>query len=172
MAQINNKGLGVNIFRVLFLISVLGLTACTKVNSGVGGVFNFDTDLKVIFDVNKNINPDEKHTPSPLFIRFYELKSDKRFERANFLELFEQDEAILGDELISKQELKRIAPGEPRTERFVVDKDTRYVALFGEFFQFKNAKFKVVFPVTSNNVIENTVRIEINDTNLLLKSAK
>ena len=148
------------------------LAACTKVNSGVGGVFNFDTDLKVIFEVAGNINPDEKHTASPLFLRFYELTSDQRFEQANFLELYEADTKVLGDQLITKRELKRIAPGEARTEQFVVDKKTRYVALFAEFFQFKNAKYKVVFPVTSNNVIENTVRIEINDTNLLLRSAK
>ncbi len=148
------------------------LAGCTRVNSGVGGMFNFDTNLKVIFDVKDNINPDEKHTPSPVYVRFYELKSDKRFIRAKFLELFERDEALLGDELITKQELKRIAPKEPREEHFVVDNETRYVALFAEFFQYKNSKYKVIFPVTSNNVIENTVRIELNDTNLLLRSAK
>jgi len=148
------------------------LAGCARVNSGVGGMFDFDTDLKVIFEVKDNINPDEKHTPSPVYIRFYELKSDKRFNRAKFLELFERDEELLGDELITKQELKRIAPKEPREERFVVDKETRYVALFAEFFQYKNSKYKVIFPVTSNNVIENTVRIELSDTNLLLRSAK
>ena len=51
------------------LLLALCLTACTKVNSGVGGVFNFDTDLKLVFEVDKNITPDEKHTPSPLFRR-------------------------------------------------------------------------------------------------------
>ncbi len=160
------------LYKCLAIGLALGLCACTKVNSGVGGVFNFDTDLKIIFEVANNINPDEKHTPSPLYVRLYELKSDKIFARAGFLELFEEDEALLGNELIAKQELKRIAPGEARQESFVVSKDTRYVALFAEFFQFKNAKYKVVFPVTSNNVIENTVRIEINDTNLLLRSTK
>lgn len=148
------------------------LVACTKVNSGVGGVFNFDTDLKLMFEVAANVNPDEKHTPSPIYLRFYELTSDKSFNRASFLELYENDTAVLGDELIAKQELKRLAPGESRAERFVVAKNTRYVALFAEFFQYKNAKFKVVFPVTSNNVVENTARIELNDTHLLLRSAK
>lgn len=161
-----------SLLKGIVIALAFALTACTKVNSGVGGVFNFDTDLKIIFDVAGNINPDEKHTPSPLFLRFYELTSEQRFAQANFLELYESDTKILGDQLITKRELKRIAPGEARTEQFVVDKKTRYVALFAEFFQFKNAKYKVVFPVTSNNVIENTVRIEINDTNLLLRSAK
>lgn len=157
-------------------LAILGLlvllTACTKVNSGVGGMFNFETDLKLILEVDEDINPDENHTPSPLYLRFYELKSDKAFAKADFLSLYENDDALLGDDLLAKRELRRVAPGETRTEKFVVDKETRYVALFAEFFQYKNSKYKTVFPVTSNNVIKNTVTIKITDNNLLVISAK
>lgn len=159
------------LFKCLGFGCLLLLASCTKVNSGVGGMFNFETDLKLVFDVAEDINPDEQHAPSPLFLRFYELKSDQAFKQADFLSLYENDEALLGDDLLAKRELRRIAPGEARTERFVVDKETRYVALFAEFFQYKNSKFKTVFPVTSQNVIKNTVQIKITDNNLLVISA-
>ena len=157
--------------RLSCLLSVVFLSACTAVNSGVGGMFNFDTDLKLVFSIADNINPDEQDNASPLFVRFYELKSDKAFNQADFFSLYEDDQGALGEDMLGKRELKRMAPGEAREERFVVAPDTRYVALFAEFFQFKDAKYKVIFPVTSKNIVRNTIRIEIQSNNLILKSA-
>lgn len=159
--------------QLTIVVGLAGLLAsCTKVNSGMVGMFNFDTDLRVVFNVANDINPDENHTPSPLFIRLYELSSDKAFKQADFLSLYERDEALLGKDLLARQELARILPGTNREERFVVNSETRYVALFAEFFQFKNAKYSLVFPVTSHNVIENTVRIDITDNKIMLHSGR
>ncbi len=158
-------------FFALILICV-ALGSCTRANSKVGGMFDFDTDLKIVFEVGNNINPDENHTPSPLFVRLYELESKNAFEHADFLALYDRDEAVLGTELIAKKELRRITPDGDREEKFVVASNTRYVALFAEFFQYKNAKYKLVFPVTSHNVIGNTVRIEITDNKMQLREAK
>ena len=99
-------------------------------------MLGLNTNLKLEFKVADNINPDEKRTPSPVYLRFYVLKSDKQFNKTDFLELYERDTESLGDDLLSKQELKRIASGEAREEKFVLDKETRYVALFAEFFQY------------------------------------
>lgn len=157
----------------LALIAVLlTLSGCTKVNSGMVGMLNLDTDLKVVLDVGVNINPDEKHSPSPLYIRFYELASDKVFTKLDFLELYENDTALLGKDLIAKQELDAVLPGSPREETFVLNPETRYVALFAEFYEYKDAQYKVVFPVTSSNVVKNKVRVEISDNKLLLRSTR
>lgn len=155
----------------VLLSCFLFLQACETVNSGVGGVLNLDTDLKLSLVVDSDINPDEQNTPSPLYLRLYQLKSDKMFSKADFIDLYEQDEAKLGADFISKQELKLVKPGEGRVERFVLDKETQYIALFGEFFQFKDANYKLVFPVTANNVIRNAVEVRItsNDIRLIEK---
>jgi type VI secretion system protein VasD len=158
------------IFAVFVLIGPLW--SCTKVNSGVVGMFDLDTDLKLVLIGGKDINPDEKHSPSPLFIRFYELSSDQAFNRADFLELYEKDDALLGKDLIAKRELNRLVPEEIQEEHFVLDPNTRYVGLFAEFFEYKNSRFKVIFPVTSKNVIRNTVRIDVTGNQLLLQRAR
>jgi type VI secretion system protein VasD len=44
--------------------------------------------------------------------------------------------------------------------------------LFAEFFEYKNSRFKVIFPVTSKNVIRNTVRIDVTGNQLLLQRAR
>ncbi len=151
---------------IAFMLTLLALAGCTEVNSKVGGMLKLNTDLKLQFVAGNNLNPDENHTASPVFIRLYELSSDKAFAKADFLDLYENDEATLGKDLIAKQELSRLLPGETRSENFVMDKETRYVAMFAEFFQYKNSRFKVIFPVTANNIIKDRVLIEINDNQM------
>jgi type VI secretion system protein VasD len=155
-------------FSGCLFVSMLLIAGCTTVNSKVGGAFNLDTDLKLEIIVDSDINPDESGTPSPLFVRLYELKATKLFERADFITLYENDKTAIGADLVAKQELKRLAPGKNTTEKFVLSKDTQYVALYAEFYQYKDAKYKVVFPVSASNVVRNAIKVKISANNLVL----
>lgn len=157
---------------LVFSLLLVALSGCTKVNSGVVGMFDLDTDLKLKLEVADDINPDEKRSSSPLYIRFYELSSDKVFNKLDFLELYENDRALLGKDLLAMQELEAVLPGKSREERFVLNPETRYVAIFAEFFDFKNTKYKLVFPVTPKNVVENRAHIEIQDNKLILRHTR
>jgi type VI secretion system protein VasD len=161
-----NNLLVIRFFLSIFLLCFI--TGCTSVNSKVGGVFGLDTDLQIKFDVQSDINSDEANNPSPLFVRMYELKSEKLFNKAEFIDLYERDEAVLGADFLSKQELRRFKPGEDRVEKFVTSEETRFIALYAEFFRYKDAKFKIIFPVTANNVIRNSVTIRISDNTIEL----
>lgn len=147
---------------VLVAAAAALLLSCNTVNSQVGKMLNLDTDLKLTFKVAADINPDDKKTPSPLFIRLYELKSPKVFERATFLELFERDKEVLGGDMLGKQQLKRIKPGEDVELSFVVDEKTQFVGLFAEFLQYKNSNYRVVIPVVSSNVVASSATIRIS----------
>ena len=128
------------IYKVIFLTGiVLSLTACSSINSSVGGFFNMDTDLEIKFKVDADVNPDDDKKPSPLFVRMYQLKSAKMFNRANFIDLYEKDKDVLGADMLSKQKLHRIKPGESRSENFVLNKNTRYIGLYAEFLQIGRA---------------------------------
>ncbi len=157
------------------IISKVGLIAlvvlmmgCNTVNTKVGGALNLDTDLKLEIIVDSDVNPDESGTPSPLFIRLYELKATKLFERADFITLYENDSKAIGADLIAKQELKRLTPGKNTIEHFVLSRDTQHVALYAEFYQYKDAKYKVIFPISANNLVRNSVKVKISANNLVL----
>lgn len=152
------------------LLAAFALAACSSMNTRVGSMLSMDTNLEVTFEVHEQINPDQNHRSSPVYIRLYELKSSTAFERADFLELYENDAAVLGGDMVARQELSRIVPGESRTDKFVIDPNARYVGLVAEFYQYQNARYKVVFPVTQTNVVRDSVRVEISDNNLLLRS--
>ena len=68
---------GLKIIPVVLALAVIA--ACTELNTKAGGLLNLDTDLKLAFITEADINPDDKNQPSPLFIRMYELKSTKQF---------------------------------------------------------------------------------------------
>ncbi len=152
---------------VLLSLSMLTVSACSSINSSVGSLFNMDTDLEIKFKVDADINPDDDKKPSPLFVRMYQLKSTKMFSRANFIDLYEKDKEVLGADMISKQKLRRIKPGESRNENFVLNKETRYIGLYAEFLRFKKSSYKLLIPVVPTNVIGTTEEVLIAGNKLI-----
>lgn len=125
-------------------------------------MLHLDTDVTIRFIADADVNPDDKNRPSPLFVRLYELKSPQQFERANFIDLYERDKEVLGADMLAKQTLKRLKPGDERKDKLVLSTQTRYVGLMAEFFQYQKAKFKIVIPVASENVVASSSVVRIS----------
>jgi len=143
------------------VLAMVATSACTSLNTSVGGVLRLDTDLKLALNAEADINPDDKSRPSPLFLRLYELKSTKQFQRANFIDLFERDAEVLGADMLAKQTLKRLKPGDERIDNLVLKPETRYVGVFAEFLQYKDAKFKIIIPIAPTNVFASAADVRI-----------
>jgi type VI secretion system protein VasD len=167
--KLKNKG-NMNMTRILHIALLTGIllteTACTAVNSGVGGYFGMDTDLKISFVADADINPDENKKPSPLYIRMYELKSTKMFNKADFISLYERDKEIIGADFIAVQKLKPLKPGDTRDDFLVLDNSTTYVALYAEFLQYKDAVYRVVIPIATTNLVSSSAKIRISANTL------
>jgi len=158
-----------NILKISLSVMVLiSISSCSSLNGWVGEKLGFDTDLTLRLKVDADINPDDKKQPSPLFVRLYELKEVKMFKRADFIGLYERDKEVLGSDFIAKQELKRIIPGESREQKFVLSKDTRYVAIYAEFLDYTAAKYKIIMPVVASNVVATSKTIQISGNVLKL----
>lgn len=154
-------------FNVLYITAtLLLLTSCEAMNTKVGGVLDLDTDFKLTFVVDNNINPDDSKIPSPVIVRMYELKSTKLFEKANFIDLYERDVEVLGESMIGQQSLKAIQPGEARSANFVLSKDTQYIGLYVEFLQFENAKYKVTIPIAQTNVVSSYAEVQLSENTI------
>ena len=152
----------------LLIMGMLAVSGCQRVNSGFGGVLNLETNVTIDLKVESDINPDERQTPSPLYVRLYQLKDKKLFERADFIQLYDQDEATLGADFISSQKLKLLQPGQSRKEKLVLEEETKFIGFYAEFFQYKDSAYKFVVPVTSDNVIRNLVRVNISGNKMKL----
>lgn len=155
---------------VLSLFVVLALASCTSLNSSVGSYLGLDTDLRVDFVVDPDINPDEVGKPSPLFVRMYELKTPKMMKQADFIGIYEKDKEVLGEDFVAVHKLRRFKPGESRKEHYVLDKNTRYVAFFAELLKFKDAKYKIIVPVVANNVVQTSASVHVTGNNIVVET--
>ena len=156
------------IISVVFAVCALAaVVSCQSDKSTIGGYLGLDTDLKIEFLVEADINPDEMGVASPLFIRMYELKAEKIIKKADFIDIFERDKEILGADLVAMHQLKPFIPGEARSELFVLNKNTKFVGLYAEFLDFKESKYKLVIPVVTNNVFKNTATIRVTGNELI-----
>jgi type VI secretion system protein VasD len=158
--------------RSITILSFFTIVGCSSSKSKVGGVFNLDTDLKLSIIADNSINPDESRRPSPLYLRLYQLKSADSFDKGDFIDIYERDTEVFGGNLVDKTLLKPVIPSEKRSELLILKPGTRYVAIFAEFSNYAGSTYKVIFPVTENNVIKNSVTIEVSDRKISLQKAK
>jgi type VI secretion system protein VasD len=94
-------------------------------------------------------NPDATGRPSPVVVRVYQLRTDGAFAGADFFALFDDDQKVLGPELISRDEFV-LAPTERRTMDVTLSGETRYVGAVAAFRDIRNAQWRVLVPASKN----------------------
>jgi type VI secretion system protein VasD len=102
-------------------------------------------------------NPDATGRPSPVVVRVYQLKGDAAFTGAEFFPLFDDDQKVLGAELISRDEYV-LAPSEKRIIEVAVSDDARFVGAIAAFRDIRNAEWRVLVPAARNGML--TVAVE------------
>lgn len=88
--------------------------------------------LTVFIKADANINPDSRGRPSPLKVVIYELKSSNAFESADFFSLSQDDRAVMGAELLEREEVF-LQPGESRTLTRRGYPGTTHIGVVAEF---------------------------------------
>jgi type VI secretion system protein VasD len=90
---------------------------------------------------SSDTNPDATGRPSPVVVRVYQLKTDAAFNGADFFQLFDDEQKVLGAELISRDEFV-LAPAERRMLDVTVSGETRYVGVIAAFRDIRNAQWR------------------------------
>jgi len=92
------------------------------------------------------INPSASKRPSPLLIRIYELKSVAAFNAADFMSLYQRDQAALSGDMLAKEEFV-LEPGETKTFAKTLAPDTRFIGVVAAYRDLEHAKWRSVVPV-------------------------
>ena len=154
--------------RTLALVSVFVATfaaiACAKKPPPISSTIAASPDAKVkapmtIF-VSADTNPDPAGRPSPVVVRVYQLKADAAFAAADFFALFEDDQKVLGSELISRDEFV-MTPSEQRRIEVTVAGETRWLGAIAAFRDIRNAQWRVIMPASRRSLILTVERAKI-----------
>jgi type VI secretion system protein VasD len=88
-------------------------------------------------------NPDATGRPSPVVLRVYQLKTDAVFSRSEFFARFDDEQKVLGSELISRDEFV-LTPAENRNLEITLNDDTRFVGAIAAFRDIRNAQWRIL----------------------------
>lgn len=113
-----------------------------------------------------DVNPDARKRPSPVVVRIFELKAPTLFEQADFVSLFEKDQAALGGEFVSREEFV-MRPGETKQVNKPLSPDTKFVGVMVAFRELERARWRAVVPVAAGK--KNVVSIDLADITVQAK---
>lgn len=106
-----------------------------------------------------DLNPDANGRPSPVVLRVYRLASDSAFQAADFFQLYEQEAATLGPDLLGRDELM-LLPGEGQNLLRRLEPDTRFVGVAVFYRDFETAGWRALAPVAPDGTTKLTASVE------------
>jgi type VI secretion system protein VasD len=104
------------------------------------------------------INPSASKRPSPLSIRVYELKSVAAFNAADFMSLYQRDQAALAADMVAKEEFF-MEPGETKSFAKTLAPDTRFIGVVAAYRDLEHAKWRSVVAIQPNQPQKIVVRV-------------
>jgi len=107
-------------------------------------------------EATAQVNPSASKRPSPLLVRIYELKSVAAFNAADFMSLYQRDQAELAADLVTKEEFV-MSPGETKTFAKTLGADTRFLGVVAAYRDLEHAKWRSVVAVLPNQPQKMTV---------------
>lgn len=110
--------------------------------------------IELHFDASDYLNPDLGGRPSPLVVRFYQLKSADVFNNADFFGLYENDISILGSDIRYREEMK-VTPGEHRVLTREAESGSRFLGVFAAYRDLEIAHWRTTkaLPVNASSQI-------------------
>ena len=146
------------LLRATGLLAAAALSGCS--------MFGGPAVLKAQVVASAQVNPDARKRPSPVVVRIFELKAPTLFEQADFVSLFEKDQAVLGPELVSREELV-LRPGETKPVTKPLSPDTKFIGVMVAFRELELARWRAVVPVAAGK--KNVVSIDLSDITVQVK---
>ena len=126
------------------------------------------TIVQASLEALASVNPTQQGRPSPVVVKFYELKSLAVFDSADFFSLFERDRETLGADLVAREEATR--PRNKRTFERTLQPDTRYLGVVAAFRDLERSTWRATVPVTPNKTVP--LAITLDASKVVMGSAR
>ena len=131
---------------LILAVAALGLLAgCPKTVKSL-----MSTSMEARLVASASLNPDPSGRASPLVVRLYELKDRQAFVRADFFDLWDNEAATLGADLVTRDEIQ-LEPGQQRKVERRLDDATHYLGVVAAFRDLDNADWRSVAEIRQNH---------------------
>ncbi len=89
------------------------------------------------------MNIDQTGNPTPVVVRFYELRDIQDFRKAEFNSLYNNEQTSVGKHIVKRDEFE-LKPGDKREIERVAKRDTRYIGILAAYNDVDNAKWRAI----------------------------
>ncbi|MFL0987214.1 type VI secretion system lipoprotein TssJ [Vibrio parahaemolyticus] len=148
------------IYKSFLLFIFLVLMGCSAANLVVDPY----ADLEIT--ANHNINPDSNGRPSPVVVYVFELTSNTLFESQDFFSIYEENEKVLGPDLVNRYEIS-LTPGQKEIYQASMSPKTEYLGIVAAFRDIENSNWRQVIKVDKTGY--NTYQISLEDLSLVVQ---
>jgi type VI secretion system protein VasD len=165
-----DKELVMSFHRYRFAMVLAGVAACLAVACGkkapeppappaltIAAAADARVKAPMTIAASADVNPDGAGRPSPVVVRVYQLRTDTAFTSADFFGLWDDDQKVLGQELISRDQYD-LDPSEKQVIDVTVSGDTRFVGAIAAFRDIRNAQWRAAVAAVPQKAM--TVAVE------------
>ncbi len=124
--------------------------------------------VKVNVAADQSLNQDNQQRSLPVVLRVYQLSARTKFEQADFKQIWKQDSAFLGSELLAKEEYL-VHPGKKSTLKYPKVEGAKYVGVVGLFRNTEQHQWQIIKPVGQSPIskhLSSTLRIRMKDNTI------
>ncbi|POF33792.1 type VI secretion system protein VasD [Roseibium marinum] len=122
-----------NFLEVSGVSLLAALTACSRVPP--------PTPIKLQLQADEFTNPNENGDPAPVVVRVYQLKEITAFQNADYFELADDDNKVLGGDLIGVQEFE-LTPGATKDYNRDVSSEATHIGVVASFRDINSAQWR------------------------------
>lgn len=108
-------------------------------------------------EASAQLNLSVSRVPSPLLLRVYELKTAAAFNSADFMSLYQSDQATLGADIVAREEMM-LKPGQTVPVRKTLGADTRFIGVVGAYRNLERANWRAIVAVQPGKAQTLTIR--------------
>lgn len=127
---------------------LLGLCAC-----GSKPAVPEKIEMEFAISSSATVNPDVNGRSSPVVLVIMQLRAQDKFAVADFFSLYEPGAAILGDDLLGRDQLTMV-PDTTRTIPMELDPDTQYLGVVAAFSNLEAAAWRDVAEIPEKGLMD------------------
>ena len=125
--------------KIIMLLMLLALTGCSSNDL----LKRFSLPIQLKLETNAELNQTNSFA-NPVAIRFYQLEKSDRFMQSDFMTLFNDDKAVLAEQLIERQRWYPVMPQTSEFKTIELLPGVRHVAELVEFTEYKAGSAKTI----------------------------
>ncbi len=128
--------------------------------------------VKVNVTADQALNQDNQQRSLPVVLRVYQLKDKTKFEQANFKQIWKQDAALLGNELLAREEYL-VQPGKKGQLKILKQEGAQYIGVVALFRDNTQNHWRILKPLTHSLMTKrfsNSVTLEVKDKSIQMAS--